>query len=105
MVLVESFCFAGPTQEVLSVKLQNPHNRLGSEEDVCDEAENAMYRDEVCSRVLVVLNDDQGGEKGENSSDVYGSVYISTLLLLLRCMGRLQEEDGFYNKEDAGRVE
>lgn len=54
---------------------------------------------------FVVLNDDEPGDGGEEGDVVQGRVGVGALLLLLGCVGGLEDEDALDEEEDCGRVE
>ena len=55
-------------------------------------------------RNFVVLDNDEAGDEGGESSQVEDGVGIGALGLLLRRMGGLENEDGLRYEEDAGGV-
>ena len=89
------------------VVLRDAHDGLDEEDDVGDEAKDGVRGLEVRAGVgdLVVFDDDEAGEEGEDGGAVQEGVDGGALAFLGRGVGWLEDEDGLGGEEDAGRVE
>lgn len=54
---------------------------------------------------LVVLDDDEAGDGGQEGEVVERAVRVGALFLLLRGVGGLEDEDGLNEEEEGGGVE
>jgi len=87
--------------------LRDTHKRLNDDQDVGDQAEDGVGRLEVSAvvRDLVVLDDDEAGDRGEKGDVVERGVGVGAFALLLGGVGGLEDEDAFDEEEDGGGVE
>ena len=107
MVFIQRLGIVHTPVESRGVILRNPDNSLNAKEDVRDEAENGVGRNEMIPRVgdFVVLDDDQTSNEGQDARDINGGVDVGAPFLLLGGVGWLEDEDGLGDEEDAGGVQ
>ncbi len=107
VVLVDRLGVVHASEHAGQVVLRDADEGLQEEEDVGDEAEDGVRGLEVQAVVvdLVILDDDEAGEEGEDGGEVEDGVDVGALLLLLGGVGRLQEEDGLRGEEYPGGIE
>lgn len=76
-------------------------------EDVRDQAEDGVRRNEVCAVVadLVVLDHDQSSDGCEKRNIVESCVRVCAFLLLLCSVRGLDNEDALDEQEEGGGVE
>ena len=75
--------------------LRYAYGRLQKDEDIGDQSQDAVGGFEASLRAgsLVDLDDGEGRDEGEDSSDVKDEVYPGALTFLRRGMGWLKDED------------
>lgn len=80
---------------------------LYNEEDVGDKPQNGMRGLKVGESifVLVDLDDDEAGDESSEREVIQRSVSISSLLLLLCCMGWLKDQGSLCEEHESGGVE
>ena len=107
MVLVERFRVVLASVEPGQEELCQAHHGLRPDKDIRDEAQYGVRRLEVLPAVadLVVLDDDQPCDGGEGCDIVERGVDVGALFLLLRGVGRLEDEDALDEEEDGGGVQ
>ena len=107
MVLVHRLRIVHSTIEAWRKVLCNPNNRLQSHQNICHQAQYRMGRLEMSAIVikLVVFNDDEPCDGSEYCHIVQSSVCVGSLLLLLRGVCGLQDEDALDEEENGGGVE
>ena len=107
MILVERLCIVYTSVQSRHEELRHPDECLQPDQDVGDESEDGMRRDEVCSvvRELVVLDDYQSGNRCEERKVVECRVCVGSILLLLGSMCGLHDEDALDEEERGGGVE
>jgi hypothetical protein len=87
--------------------LCDAYEGLDYEQDVGDETQDGMGRFEMCAVVIdfVDLNGDEAGDQGQHCDIVESCVSQGSLLLLLRCMGGLEDESALGYKYKASLAE
>ncbi len=107
MILVDALSLVRAPEYTGCIVLGDADDRLDEEENVCDETEDGVRGFEVRARVgdLVVFDDDEGGNEGQNGGQVQDAVDVGTLLFLFGGVCGLEEEDGLSGQEDAGGIE
>lgn len=107
MILVDALGLLRAPEYTGCVILGDADDGLNEEENVSDETEDGVRGYEVRAGVgdLIVFNDDEGGNEGQNGGQIQDAVDVGTLLFLLGGMCGLEEEDGLGGQEDAGGIE
>lgn len=97
MVFVYGLGIGHAAEEAWRVELRDTDQRLDDEACISYQAENSMRRLEMRSAVrdLVVFDDYQAGDQAEDAGGVEGTVDVGALVLLLRRMCWLKEQDRF----------
>lgn len=107
MVFPDGLRIVNPAVQVREVVLRDTDNGLDSEDDVGDQPEDGVGGLEMRASVadLVVLDYDQAGKEGQDRSAIKDGVNVGASTFLLRCVGRLEDEDCLSSQENAGGVE
>lgn len=87
--------------------MRNADDRLEDDEDGYDETENVMRSAEVLAvvRELVVFNDNETGEQGQDGNPVDDGVDVGAPFFLPLRVGGLEDQDCLGDEEDAGYVQ
>ena len=96
VVLVNGFGVIHTSIDARGIVLRYSHDSLDSEEDVRDKPEDAMGRGKMGASMgkLVVFDDYEGGEEGQNRSAIDDGVYVGANSFLLRGVRGLEDENG-----------
>lgn len=96
-----------PEHRFRQVELREADEGLGDDDTVGDDAEVGVHGLPVVGGVetLVVFDDDEAGDEGEDAGQVQGEVDVGSLDLLVGGVGGLKDEDGLREEEDAGGVD
>lgn len=105
VILVHSLGVVNAAIDFGRVVLREADEGLQNQQDVRHQAKDGMDRLEVRVVTLVVDDDDQAGEQGEDAREVEDKVGIRTYTLLRRGVRWLEDENGLGNKEESSRVE
>ena len=103
MVFPDSLGIIFSAVEIWEVILRDTNNGLDSKENVRDESENSVRRNEVCSTVVnfVVFDHDKSGQECEDGGAVQDCMDVRASALLLWGMRGWQDEEGVGGVEDA----
>ena len=95
MVLVETSSPVGAAQDQSREKvLHDAAEGLENNQNIRDQAENPMGRGQSRVIALVHLDDDEGGDKGDQTDGLQGVVHASAQSLLLGSDSGLENECG-----------
>lgn len=107
VVLVQRLRIIDAPVQAREEVLRDANKSLQEQEDVCHETENGVRGFEMGSVVveLVVFDDNEAGEGGQDGDIVQGGVHVGSLLLLFGGVGWLEDEEGLDEEEQSGGVE
>ena len=106
MIFPDRLCIINASVYLWSIVLCNPDHSLDYEKAVCDETEDCVRGDEMGAAVrnLVVFDNDETGNEGENGGTIEDGVDIRAVSFLFGRVSRLKYEDCLGREKDAGRV-
>ena len=104
MVLVQLLCIVLSARQSWQEILRDTNESLDDEEDVGYKTKDGVRRLEVNAVVsdLVVFDDDQTGDGGEECNFIQTCVPPCTVLFLVFGMRRLKDEHSLGEEEDCG---
>ena len=107
MILVDALGLLRAPEYTGCIVLGDADDGLKEEENVSDETQDGVRGYEVRAGVgdLIVFDDDEGGNEGQNGGQIQDAVDVGTLLFLFGRVCGLEEEDGLGGEEDAGGIE